>query len=408
MKFLQKKFFTRLIAATFLRNDKDKGLIMSQVPRIYEIPEWEDPIRTDFLGKNPVKFVNSDGGWKECGHAHSLSSACVVIAASIFDEKTRNEEVECTICRQTFTEVIPCHEILESTLTITETFIDEKAVVTTKVTLEDGQELTVEGRLSEKVGDAYSGSKVKAIQEETHYEGIIETRYEFHMPDQDEPVNTQTDKKPFKSDRPYDVKPKVTVSYDQALRAWQADRETPLESLESLSSKTSETARPVLQEDWETQEYAPLVAALIEEYKGEDRDRGQLQLHIENARRIRDKVRHDLGLPLGYDPETPPLSGDVKPLHPSAKVDPEDSTGSADASQCCLAQLGAYNLVIASMVTSLLVIYGYSKGMFDNLIQNLRGSDETSMRQKNTVPIHHGPPATPFNPGGLGGISVYG
>lgn len=408
MKFLQKKFFTRLMAATFLRNDKDKGLIMSQVPRIYEVPEWEDPIRTDFLGENPVKFVNSDGGWKECGHAHSLSSACAVIAASIFDEKARDEEVQCTVCRQTFTEVIPCHEIWESTLTITETFTDEKAVVTTKVILEDGRELIVEGRLSEKVGEDYSGSKVKAIQEKTHYEGTIETRYEFHMPDKDEPVNTQTHKEPYKSDRPYDVKPKVTVTYDQALGAWQADNEEVFDPLESLSSRTSETARPVLKEEWETREYAPLVAALIKEFKGEDRERGQLQLHIENARRIRDKVRHELGLPLGYDPEASPLSGDVKPLHPSDKTDPEESTGSADASQCCLAQLGAYNLVIASMVTSLLVIYGYSKGMFDNLIQNLRGSDDTSMRQKTTVPIHQGPPATPFNPGGLGGISVYG
>ncbi|WP_420422198.1 hypothetical protein [Simkania sp.] len=161
---------------------------------------------------------------------------------------------------------------------------------------------------------------------------------------------------------------------------------------------------------WIDQEYAPLVSSLMIEFIGEGRDLGKNQLHMENARRLRDKVRHDLGLPLGFDPDASSSMPPVKSLHGSRSSgtgSSEDTSGPTD-SQCCLAQLGAYNMLVATVIGAALIVYGYSKGMFDNLIHNLRGSsDDQSMRQKTTVPIHTGPPATPFNPGGIGGIRVY-
>ncbi|MCB1068172.1 MAG: hypothetical protein KDK56_08305 [Simkania sp.] len=452
---------------------------MSEALRVYELNGWVDPVDQDFLGSCPVKFVDTSNGWKECSHGHGLSSACTIIASSIFGEKDRDAPVLCSVCRGEFTEVIPYHEMLESTLTITETVEEEKPVVITTVVLQDGRTLKVKGQISEKKGHAYADSTIVHTTEKTHYEGTVEICYELRKPNEAEPFDKTVDTRTYQLDGPYVPKPTVKMSYDQALKAWDDDKR---DELLAQSSKMSEVARPILsaepeendyaplirallddepwedqdyapqvrefindrdwnkqlhaplvralldKEPWEKQEYAPLVQAFIHgeewikqryaplvsalmiEFIGEERQLGKSQLHMENARRIRDKVRYGLGLPLGYVPEDSSMPP-VKPLHPS-RSSVEDSSNvtseEVDSSQCCLAQLGAYNVLIATVIGAALIIYGYSKGMFDNLIHNLRGSsDDQNMRQKTTVPIHTGIPSTPYNPGGMGGIRVY-
>jgi hypothetical protein len=423
--------------------------------------------------------VDTSNGWKECSHGHGLSSACTIIASSIFGEKDRDAPVSCSVCRREFTEVIPYHEMLESTLTITETVEEEKPVVITTVVLQDSRTLQVKGQISEKKGNAYAGSTIVNTTEKTHYEGTVEICYELRKPNAAEPFDKTVDTRTYQLDGPYVPKPTVKTSYDQALKAWDDDKR---DELLAASSRINEVARPIVSvepeesdyaplirallddkhwenkdyapqvrelindrdwnkrlhapliralmdkepwekqeyaplvrafihgEEWINQRYAPLVSALMIEFIGEERQLGKSQLHMVNARRIRDKVRYGLGLPLGYVPEDSSMPP-VKPLHPSRSsvADRSDETsGEVDSSQCCLAQLGAYNVLVATVIGVALIIYGYSKGMFDNLIHNLRGSsDDQNMRQKTTVPIHTGIPSTPYNPGGMGGIRVY-